>query len=152
MLICYFIKNFTSNFKSTGRATLHTILTAFYSTRASGLYTNSQTEKYEIIYISTYCVETVKQLDYNRYSHLTRRFSGKAAALGARGPGFNFWLWQVSGSIFGCGFMFDFLFCCWCVFTFCQKHIICHKILQFLLKCQFIAKLVTDYKGIKIRT
>jgi len=39
MLICFSILNFTSNFKSTARATLHTILIdrpAFYSTRASG--------------------------------------------------------------------------------------------------------------------
>ena len=28
-------------------------------------------------------------LDYNRYSQLTRRCSGNASALGARGPGFN---------------------------------------------------------------
>jgi len=41
MLNCFFIQNFTSKFKSTGRATLHTNLIdrqAFYSTRASGLY------------------------------------------------------------------------------------------------------------------
>jgi len=40
MLIYLLIKSFTLNFKSTGRATLHTILIdqpAFYSTRASGL-------------------------------------------------------------------------------------------------------------------
>ena len=47
MLNCFFIQNFTLKFKSTGRATLHTILIdrqAFYSTRASGLQTNSQTD------------------------------------------------------------------------------------------------------------
>jgi len=103
------------------------------------------------IYISTYCVETVKQLDYNRYSHLTRRFSGKTAALSARGPGFNFWLWLGFLSLIFCFVVVVFL-------LFVKKHIICHKILQFLLKCQFIqyaqhiAKLVTDYKGIKIHT
>jgi len=40
MLNCFFIQNFTSKFKSTGRATLPTILIdrpAFYFTRASGL-------------------------------------------------------------------------------------------------------------------
>jgi len=41
------------------------------------------------VYVSTHCVETVKWLDYNRYSQLTRWCSGKASALGARGPGFN---------------------------------------------------------------
>ena len=34
-------------------------------------------------------VETVKWLDYNLYSQLTRRCSGNASALSARGPGFN---------------------------------------------------------------
>ena len=41
------------------------------------------------VYVSTHCVETVKWLDYNRYSPLTRWCSGNASALGARGPGFN---------------------------------------------------------------
>jgi len=41
------------------------------------------------VYVSTHCVETVKWLDYNRYSQLTRWCSGNASALGARGPGFN---------------------------------------------------------------
>jgi len=41
------------------------------------------------IYNSTHCVETVKLLDFNRYSQLTRWCSGNASALGARGPGFN---------------------------------------------------------------
>ena len=31
-----------------------------------------------------HCVETVKQLDYNRYSQLTQWCSGNASALGAR--------------------------------------------------------------------
>ena len=41
------------------------------------------------VYVSIYCVETVKQLDYNRYSQLTRWCSGNASALGARGFGLN---------------------------------------------------------------
>ena len=41
------------------------------------------------IYVSIHCVETVKWLDYNRYSQLTRWCSGNAYALGARGLGFN---------------------------------------------------------------
>ena len=46
------------------------------------------------VYVSIYCVETVKWLDYNRYSQLTRWCSGNASALGARGLGFNFRLRQ----------------------------------------------------------
>jgi len=41
------------------------------------------------IYVSTHCVETVKWLDYNRYSQLTRCGSGNASALGARARRFN---------------------------------------------------------------
>jgi len=68
------------------------------------------------IYVSTLCVETVKLLDYNRCSQLTRRCSVNESALGVRCPGFNPWLRQ--------GFlMFDFLFCCCCcVFTFLLKN------------------------------
>ena len=67
------------------------------------------------VYVSTHCVETVKWLDYyNRYSQLTRWCSGNASALGARGPGLNLRLRQGF-------FMFDFLFCCCCGFTFCPN-------------------------------
>ena len=41
------------------------------------------------VYDSTHCVETVKWLDYNRYSQLTRWCRGNASALGAKGPVFN---------------------------------------------------------------
>jgi len=41
------------------------------------------------IYVSTHCIETVKWLDFNRYSQLTRWCRGNASALCARGPGFN---------------------------------------------------------------
>ena len=41
------------------------------------------------IYISTLCVETVKWLDYNHYSQLTRWCSSNESTFGARGPGFN---------------------------------------------------------------
>jgi len=50
--------------------------------------------KFGFVYVSTHCVETVKWLDYIRYSPLTRWCSGNASALGARGPGFNPRLWQ----------------------------------------------------------
>ena len=66
-------------------------------------------------YVSTHCVETVKWLDYNRYSQLTRWCSGNASALGARGPGFNARLRQ--GFLCCC-----FLYCCCCVFTFLSKN------------------------------
>jgi len=62
-----------------------------------------------------YCVETVKWLDYNRYSQLTRWCSGNASALGARRSGFNPRLRQ--------GFLcLIFLYCCCCVFTFLSKN------------------------------
>ena len=41
------------------------------------------------VYVSTHCVKTVKWLDYNRYSQLTRWCSGNVFALGAGGPGFD---------------------------------------------------------------
>jgi len=41
------------------------------------------------VYVSTHCVETVKWLDYNRYSQLTWWCSGNTSTLGATGPGFN---------------------------------------------------------------
>ena len=46
------------------------------------------------IYVSTHCVETVKLLEFNRYSQLTQWCIGYASALGARGPGFHSRLWQ----------------------------------------------------------
>jgi len=80
------------------------------------------------IYVSTYCVETVKWVDYNRYCQLTRWCSGNASALGARGPGFNPRIRQ--------GFLcFIFCFVVVVFLLFCQKQIICHKSLQFLLQC-----------------
>ena len=66
------------------------------------------------VYFSTHCVETVKWLDYNRYSKLTRWCSGNASAFGARVPGFKprsdkgFYVWF-------------FLFCSCCVLRFCPK-------------------------------
>ena len=66
------------------------------------------------VYFSTHCVETVKWLNYNRYSQLTRWCSGKAFALGARGPGFNPWLRQ--------GFLcLIFCFVVVVLLLFCQK-------------------------------
>ena len=44
--------------------------------------------------VSTHCIETVNQLDYNRYLEMTRWSRGYASELGARGPGINSWLWQ----------------------------------------------------------
>ena len=80
------------------------------------------------IYVSTHCVETAKWLDYNRYCQLTRWCSGNASAWGARGPGFNPRIRQGFLCFIFCFVVVVFLF-------FCQKHIICHKSLQFLLQC-----------------
>ena len=40
-------------------------------------------------YVSTYCVKTVKWLDYYLYPLLTRWCSGLRICFSARGPGFN---------------------------------------------------------------
>jgi len=58
--------NFTPKFKSTGRATLYTILIdrpTVYLTRASGLYTNSQTG-----HMSTYNRTSKSSLQLYRYT------------------------------------------------------------------------------------
>ena len=72
--------------------------------------------------------------EVNGYFQLTQWSRGNASALGAKCPGFGFLdLARI--------FMFDFVFCCCCGFTFLSKntlkHIIC-KILQFLFQCEFI--------------
>jgi len=73
------------------------------------------------IYVSNYCVETVKQLDYNQYTQLTRWCRGNTSALGARAPGFNSWFWQ--------GFLFFiFLLFLWVFFIFCPKTLFVTKI------------------------
>ena len=73
------------------------------------------------VYVSTHCVETVKQLNYKRYFQLTRWCNGDASALGARGYGFNSRLWQ--------GFLcFSFGFVVVVVFSlFVKKHIFVTK-------------------------
>jgi len=77
------------------------------------------------VYVSTHCVETVKWLDYDRYSQLTRWCSGNASALGARGPGFNPPLRQGFLCLLFCFVVVVFL-------LFVSKHITYHKSLQFL--------------------
>ena len=64
------------------------------------------------VYVSTHCVETVKWLDYNRYSQLTRWCSGNASALGARRPGFNPRLRQGFLCLIFCIVVVVFLFFC----------------------------------------
>ena len=73
------------------------------------------------IYVSTHCIETVKWLDFNRYSQLTRWCCGNASALCARGPRFNPRLRQ---RFFLC---LIYLLLLWFYF-FDQKHIICQKV------------------------
>ena len=85
----------------------------------------------KLVYVSTHCVKTVKQLVKNRYSQLTRWCCGNASALGARGPGFNSQLRQRFLCLIFCFVVVVFL-------LFAQKHIICHKSLQFLLQFKFI--------------
>jgi len=80
------------------------------------------------IYVSTHCVEKIKWLDYNQYYQLTLWCSGKASALGARGPGFNPHLLAGFLCLIVCFVVVVFLL------FFCQKYIICHKSLQFLLQ------------------
>jgi len=71
---------------------------------------------------SIHCVETVKWLDYNRYSQLTRWCSGNASALGPKGPGFNPRLPQGFLCLIFCFIVVVFL-------LFCQKtHYLSQKI------------------------
>ena len=113
------------------------------------------------ICVSTHCVETVKQLDYNRFSELTRWCRCYASDLGARGPGFNSRLRQ--------GFLwvllFFLLFCCFCCFCCCcycwcsvllfvQIHIYLSQncAIPLHLFRIHISMFVTNYKGIQIQT
>jgi len=64
------------------------------------------------VYVSTHCVDTVKWLDYNRYSQLTQWCSGNASALGARGPGFNPRLRQGFLCLIFCIVVVVSLICC----------------------------------------
>ena len=66
------------------------------------------------IYVLTHCIETFKKLYYNQDFQLTLWCRGNASPLGATSPGFNFQLRQR--------FLFDFLFCCYCVFTFLSQN------------------------------
>ena len=82
------------------------------------------------IYVSTHCVEIVKQLDYNRYSQLTRWCRGNVML----------WVREVPGSIPCSGKGFDFWFGGFCVFTFCKKT---HDLLQnFAIPCAMLIYLV----------
>ena len=62
------------------------------------------------INVSTHCVETVKYLDYKRYSQLTRWCRGNTSSMNARAPGFN------------SRFLQGFLCCCFLCFYFLSKN------------------------------
>ena len=104
------------------------------------------------IYVSTHCVKTVKQLDYNPYSQLTHCGSGNAFALGARGSGFDSRLQQGSLCLIFCFVvvqLFYFLFKnTLFVTTFCNS--LCNVNLFSILNL-FQDLFVNDYKGIKIQ-
>ena len=81
------------------------------------------------IYVSIHCVETVKWLDYNRYSQFNL-----VGAVVTHPP----WVQEVPCSIPGSRIGFYVRFFCVIVvmfLPFCQKHIICNKSLQILLQC-----------------
>jgi len=83
------------------------------------------------IYVSTYCVERVKWLEYNRYSQLTRWSSDNASALCARGPGFNPRLRQRFLCLNFC-FVVVFLLFCPKTHHLSQKFAISFTILKFI--------------------
>ena len=101
------------------------------------------------IYVSTQCVETVKQLDYNRFSQLTRWCSGNAFALSAiLGSGKGFYV-----------FTFDFFVLLLLFFYFLPKSTLFvtkfyNSFSNVNLFCIFnmLQDFLTDYKGIKIQT
>ena len=63
--------------------------------------------------VLTYCVETVKTLDYIRYSQLTRWCRGNASTLSARGSRVPF---LAPAKLF----MLDFNFCVFTFHNFCN--------------------------------
>jgi len=74
------------------------------------------------VYVSIHCVETVKWLDYNRYSHLTRWCSGYCIRFSCKRS-------RVQSPAPARVFMFDFFICCCCVVVFfVQNHIIYQNI------------------------
>ena len=84
------------------------------------------------VYVSTHCVETVKWLDYNRYSQLTRWCSGNASALGARSPGFNTRLWQGFLCLIFCFVVVVFL-------PFCPKtHYLSERLVHIYAREEFL--------------
>ena len=65
------------------------------------------------IYVLTHCVETVKWLDYNRNSQLTRWLQWLRI---------RFWCENSRVQFPAMVFIFDFLFCyCWVFLLFCPK-------------------------------
>jgi len=99
------------------------------------------------IYISTHCVETVKWLNYNRYSQLTRWCSGNASAFGARGPGCNAGLQQGFFCLFFC-FVVVVVFLLFCPKTHYLSQMFAIPFtmliyLVYLTYCKIIAIIIT---------
>jgi len=109
------------------------------------------------IYVSTHCVERVKWLDYNRYSKLTGWCSGKASALGARGPEFNSSLRQGFLCLIFCFVVVVFLLFCPKTHYFSQKFPIPFTMLiyvVYLMYCKICDRLWgykdTDRASLKV--
>ena len=104
-------------------------------------------------YVSTHCVETVKQLDYNWYSQLTRWYSGTVVT-------HLIWVQEFPDSIPGTGkgfYVHVLCFCC-CDFTFCLNTLFVTRFCNSFCNVNFVsifnifARFVTDYTGEKIQT
>jgi len=108
------------------------------------------------VYVSTHCVELVKQIDFNRYVQLTRWPTSNTPDCGARGPRFNSRLLQIQEMYIYVCFLFR-CFCC-CVVVFRQITLFIYYLaISFCIVNLFSIliiqqQFVTDYKRIDIQT
>ena len=84
------------------------------------------------------CLFTVRPIASKQLNSLTT--SNILSWLGSAVVTHPLWVQDVPGSIPGSGKDFYVLFFVLLLlcFSFCPKHIICHKMLEFLLQCLFI--------------